>query len=322
MSRRSLCYLKLWTVDSKFDDSLWPKLEAYLIASARYVKNFKNESLILPHRMSVRKAIDVLSNNLGMSAIDVSTPLTGLPVIARSRQSQNLVLLLPKGPDYFLVYDFAEPKIALIKVGLINTQFSECVQLFRSDFNKIINPELRKYFPKYIIKIASFFENFYAYSICSISSQITRRNFSSNRLVLFIFSLLALIISFFVHNFIIKISQQNLPLAFFWARWQLYFSVLALDLERYNLTSWAQVERVLSGLSIGVKKYFLDTPEIIITYVIIMCNLFFTFWFSKQFLIIYILVLIFIYIIINIIHNYTTGFTMKLCFMKNHLIRL
>ena len=301
MSKRGLSYLKLWSVDSHLEDSLWPKLEAYLIASARYidsiyVDSINAKSLNLPHRMSVREAIDVLSASLGMTAVDISTPLRGLPIIARSHRSQALVLLLPKGPDYFIVYDFTKTKSALIKSSTVHKKFSECVQLMRSDLTPVINAELRSYFPQYIIIIASVFKIIMLVLSASLGLMLLQEDFFYNRPIIFIFSLVTLSLSVFVHMFIIKISEQNLSLVFLWARSQLYFRIFSLDLERYLQSSWARVQRVLQGLSIELRKYFLDTPELILTYSFLVFNLFFIFWFNKKFLFLYIFILVIIYL--------------------------
>lgn len=304
MSIRGLSYLNLWTVHSHIDDLLWAQLKKYLIASARYLGVSHNESLNLSHRMPVRKAIDELSATLGMSNINVSTPLRGLPIIARSHQSNALVLLLPKGPDYFLVFDFSQTKVKRIKASKVSNNFSECVQFFRTEYTNLINEDLRSYFPKSIIIIASIFKIIVLVLSAILALMLLEEDLSQNKLILFVFSLLALLFGVVTHILISRTAEKNLFLVFLWARWQFYYSIFYFDLERYSKTSWARVERVLANLSTGVKKYFLITPQLIISYVILALNALFLLWFNKYFLIFFIIILSAAYLAAHMLGQY------------------
>src|SRR5207253_1032299 len=65
-----------------------------------------------------------------------------------------------------------------------------------------------------------------------------------------------------------------------------------LDLERYAKTSYSSIERVLDRVHVGLREYFFSTPELIISYCVIIFNLIFLFWFNKQAFILLIIILL------------------------------
>jgi len=304
MSKRGLSYLKLWTVDSHIEDILWPQLEAFLRASALYVGASQRESLNLRHRMPVRKAIDELSHVLKISCVDVNLPLKGLPLIARSHQNNALVLLLPKGPNYFLVYDFTQTKVKHVKASSVSENFSECVQFFRAEYTDLINHDLRSYFPTSIILGASIFKISMLAISAILALMLLDEDVSRNRVVLFIFSLIGLLFGVITHGFITTRAEQNMYLVLLWARWQLYFSIFSLNMQRYSKTPWARVERALVNLSTGVKKYFLLLPELLITYVIFALNSLFLFWFNKYVLLFFIIIILLAHVAAYVLSKY------------------
>lgn len=269
MSRISIRYFSLWMVDGS-DDGLLPKLKAYLIACARYAETYEGQSLMLPERMNVRHAIDRLARQLGLEAVEVKTPVGGLPLLACSRQTHELALLLPKGPHYFLVSG-TDQGLKLIHAHSVHEHYKECIQLFRSALQSDINHQASRYFPKFLSALIILAKSGLL-ALALVCSILMLFETNINQFLLLISGILALKLTVFLDICLKNQLLQNKALVRLLALAQVFIPVFRLDLERYAHTTWAQITRLCAQVGYNASDFMAKTPELIWAVLVILIN--------------------------------------------------
>jgi len=132
----------IWMVAPEGKDAAydaWLHLKSMFSQVADYFEIDDNESLTIPHKTSFAHALDILSKKLRLYPVRVLSNYHWLdlyaPIIARDRNRDHAVLLLPLSPTSYVLCNSIDNELVFTKDQIID-RFDELVQLYLVDQTK------------------------------------------------------------------------------------------------------------------------------------------------------------------------------------------